>query len=270
MLRLQLKMVPRPLTSPNPLTTKHIKRVLRSGIWDLGGGSQKSSHPVCSASPSPTNRAILSGFTRACHKHHHQHNCCLHLLHFHHHRWHHHERFLLTQRNKFWKGLCIISTTLTNITEVRFVTADTASVVSLSLFTNFLVSLSPKLLKFGEIKGVIFLAWNSGGVIFLTNLTSADHFPFYGLTCSKRGLGWVGSLKAFGKWVGEPGLVISCLMGFSSTFWYMGGFVLLGLFNLSLWKILNDIYWFSIVMPLMDCQPSIGLSGLEVAAALER
>ena len=76
----------RPLFSPNLPTTKHIKRVLRSAIWDLGGGSQKSSHPVCSASPSPTNRAILSGFTRACHKHHHQHNCCLHLLHFHHHR----------------------------------------------------------------------------------------------------------------------------------------------------------------------------------------
>ena len=36
MLRLQLKMVPNPLSSPNLPTTKHIKRVLRSGIWDLG------------------------------------------------------------------------------------------------------------------------------------------------------------------------------------------------------------------------------------------
>ena len=50
--------------------------------------------------------------------------------------------------------------------EVRFVTAVTASGsviffasgVNFSLFTHFLVFLSPKLLKYGEIKGVIFLA----------------------------------------------------------------------------------------------------------------
>ena len=29
-------MVPHPLTSPNLPTTKHIKRVLRSGIWEVG------------------------------------------------------------------------------------------------------------------------------------------------------------------------------------------------------------------------------------------
>ena len=43
--------------------------------------------------------------------------------------------------------------------------------VNFSIFTyNFFGCLSPKLLKFGEIKGVKCLSRKSGGVIFLTNL----------------------------------------------------------------------------------------------------
>ena len=41
-----------------------------------------------------------------------------------------------------------------------------------SIFTNLFVFLSPKVLKFGEIKGVKFLARKFGGLIFLTNLMS--------------------------------------------------------------------------------------------------
>ena len=37
-----------------------------------------------------------------------------------------------------------------------------------------MVFLSPKLLKFGEIKGVKFMAWKSGGAKFLTNLMSGS------------------------------------------------------------------------------------------------
>ena len=47
-----------------------------------------------------------------------------------------------------------------------------ASSVNISIFTQFLVFLSLKLLKFGEIKVVKLLAWKSGGVKFLTNLMS--------------------------------------------------------------------------------------------------
>ena len=47
-----------------------------------------------------------------------------------------------------------------------------ASGVNFSIFTHFFVFLSPKLLKFGEIKGVKFLARKSSGVKFLTNLMS--------------------------------------------------------------------------------------------------
>ena len=52
-----------------------------------------------------------------------------------------------------------------------------ASGVNFSIFTIFF--LSPKLLKFCEIKGVKFLAWKSGGVKFLTNLMSAFYWEFY-------------------------------------------------------------------------------------------
>ena len=56
-----------------------------------------------------------------------------------------------------------------NHTEVRFFTAVTAAGgVNISSFCVFIA----KLLKFGEIKGVKFLAWNSGDVKVLTNLMS--------------------------------------------------------------------------------------------------
>ena len=48
-----------------------------------------------------------------------------------------------------------------------------ASGVNFSIFTHFFVLLSLKLLKLGEIDGVKVLAWNSGGVKFLTNSMSA-------------------------------------------------------------------------------------------------
>ena len=47
-----------------------------------------------------------------------------------------------------------------------------ASGVNFSIFTHAFVLLSPKLLKFGKIKGVKVLAWKSGGVKFWTNLMS--------------------------------------------------------------------------------------------------
>ena len=47
-----------------------------------------------------------------------------------------------------------------------------ASGVNFSILTYFFVLLSPKLLEFGEIKGLHFLAWKSGSVKFLTNLMS--------------------------------------------------------------------------------------------------
>ena len=51
--------------------------------------------------------------------------------------------------------------------------------VNFSILLIFLFFLSPKLLKFCEIKGVKFLAWKSGGVKFLTNLMSAFYWDFY-------------------------------------------------------------------------------------------
>ena len=47
-----------------------------------------------------------------------------------------------------------------------------ASGVDFSIFTHFLVFLSLKLLKLGEIEGVKFLARKSGGVNFWTNSMS--------------------------------------------------------------------------------------------------
>ena len=49
-----------------------------------------------------------------------------------------------------------------------------ASGVNFSIFIHFFVFLSPKLLKFSEIKGVKVLARKSGGVNFLTNLMSGN------------------------------------------------------------------------------------------------
>ena len=51
-----------------------------------------------------------------------------------------------------------------------------ASGVNFSIFTNFLCFFLLKLLKLGEIDGVKFLAWKSGGVIFLTNFMSGPWF----------------------------------------------------------------------------------------------
>ena len=54
-----------------------------------------------------------------------------------------------------------------------------ASGVNFSTFTHFLCFFPLKLLKLGDIDGVKFLAWKSGGVIFLTNLMSAFYWDFY-------------------------------------------------------------------------------------------
>ena len=51
---------------------------------------------------------------------------------------------------------------------VKFV----ASGVNFSIFTNFLCFFLLKLLKLGEIGGVKFLTWKSGGVKFWTNFMS--------------------------------------------------------------------------------------------------
>ena len=68
---------------------------------------------------------------------------------------------------------------------VKFV----ASGVNFSIFTNFLCFFLLKLLKLGEIGGVKFLTWKSGGVKFWTNFMSAstlernDHFHFHVWLC---------------------------------------------------------------------------------------
>ena len=49
-----------------------------------------------------------------------------------------------------------------------------ASGVNFSIFTNFLCFFLLKLLKLGEIDGVKFLAWKSGGVKFWTNFMSGQ------------------------------------------------------------------------------------------------
>ena len=54
---------------------------------------------------------------------------------------------------------------------VKFV----ASGVNFSIFTNFLCCFLLKLLKLGEIGGVKFLTWKSGGVKFWTNSMSDHH-----------------------------------------------------------------------------------------------
>ena len=55
---------------------------------------------------------------------------------------------------------------------VKFV----ASGVNFSIFTNFLCFFLLKLLKLGEIGGVKFLTWKSGGVKFWTNFMSVHAF----------------------------------------------------------------------------------------------
>ena len=68
-----------------------------------------------------------------------------------------------------------------------------ASVVNFSIFTHFFVLLSPKLLKFGEIKGVKFLAWKSGSIKFLTNLMSDKVWQTRPpLRCRRRSHRWRG------------------------------------------------------------------------------
>ena len=55
---------------------------------------------------------------------------------------------------------------------VKFV----ASGVNFSIFTNFLCFFLLKLLKLGEIGGVKFLTWKSGGVKFWTNFMSGCNY----------------------------------------------------------------------------------------------
>ena len=55
---------------------------------------------------------------------------------------------------------------------VKFV----ASGVNFSIFTNFLCFFLLKLLKLGEIGGVKFLTWKSGGVKFWTNFMSVSQY----------------------------------------------------------------------------------------------
>ena len=57
---------------------------------------------------------------------------------------------------------------------VKFV----ASGVNFSIFTNFLCFFLLKLLKLGEIDGVEFLTWKSGGVKFWTNFMSVITLPW--------------------------------------------------------------------------------------------
>ena len=57
-----------------------------------------------------------------------------------------------------------------------------ASGVNFSIFTHFLCFFLLKLLKLGEIDSVKFLAWKSGGVIFLTNSMSE---------CSHQDSSWI-------------------------------------------------------------------------------
>ena len=64
---------------------------------------------------------------------------------------------------------------------VKFV----ASGVNFSIFTNFLCFFLLKLLKLGEIDGVKFLTWKSGGVKFWTNFMS-EWLPVKGGGCTPR------------------------------------------------------------------------------------
>ena len=74
----------------------------------------------------------------------------------------------------------IIICLLVHYSEVKFVhpvspggsVKFVASGVNFSIFTNFLCFFLLKLLKLGEIGGVKFLTWKSGGVKFWTNFMS--------------------------------------------------------------------------------------------------
>ena len=84
---------------------------------------------------------------------------------------------------RFWCGLCIMyreqalagswdRVEICQCRQCRRQCKIFASGVNFSIFTHFFVFLSLKLLKLGEIDGVKFLAWKSGGVKFLTNFMS--------------------------------------------------------------------------------------------------
>ena len=61
-----------------------------------------------------------------------------------------------------------------------------ASGVNFPIFTHFLCFFLLKLLRLGEIDGVKFLAWKSGGVKFWTNSMSVNHSPSSHITTSQR------------------------------------------------------------------------------------
>ena len=65
-----------------------------------------------------------------------------------------------------------------------------ASGVHFSIFTHFLCFFSLKLLKLGEIDGVKFLAWKSGGVKFWTNSMS-DFYPDALIICGNFSIAMV-------------------------------------------------------------------------------
>ena len=81
----------------------------------------------------------------------------------------------LFMQNEYSKPFVFISMTIWGgICHCRQQCKFFVSGVNFSIFTHFFVFLSLKLLKLGEIDGVKFLAWKSGGVKFLTNPMSAS------------------------------------------------------------------------------------------------
>ena len=73
-----------------------------------------------------------------------------------------------------------------------------ASGVNFSIFTHFLCFFLLKLLKLGEIDGVRFLAWKSGGVKFWTNSMSEQSVCRLG---KKWRHSWSSSVTIVGHWV---------------------------------------------------------------------
>ena len=66
-----------------------------------------------------------------------------------------------------------------------------ASGVNFSIFTHFLCFFPLKLLKLGEIDGVKFLAWKSGGVNFWTNSMSVMNNYTLSTVALQMGIKWL-------------------------------------------------------------------------------